>query len=477
MDIIISGHEFFYDITSISMLFFPGEKTNFVLKSKESCYIISKLVNDGTKQLSITKFKYNNKWYSAQKTADIYEDSKDLVKLSFYKCCSKATGIESDWGILTGIRPLSVYTKISESKKDPDLILEKRYLLKKEKIGILKNIYNIQKDIAIYNKNDVSVYISIPFCPSKCSYCSFISISAVNKDKLKNEYIYLLIKEIQLKATLIKKYNLNVRSLYVGGGTPGVLDAGELHKLFKALSKSFDLNLIGEKCFEIGRPDTVSEEKLAIIKKYGFDRICINTQTTNTDVLQSVNRKHTSKEYFDAVTLAKQYCFNSINTDLIAGLPAESFDSFKNSVNEVISCGVDNITVHTLSIKRSSALSQSDEYYNPQNDTVDNMIDYAYHTLCKNGYVPYYIYRQKNCVSNGENIGFCKIEKPCLYNIYMMEDIHSVIACGAGASSKIIEGKTVNRVINVKYPMDYVSDFNKIKNNTNKVENILKELF
>lgn len=476
MDIIIYGHEFFYDITSISMLFFPGEKTNMVDKSKQPSYIVSTLIKNANKQIALTKFKYNNKWYKAQKSADLFSDSKDLVKLSFYKCCSKATGIESDWGILTGIRPLSVYEKIKSQNKDVCKILEKKYLLNKNKIDILKRISDVQKGIAINNKKDVSIYVSIPFCPSKCTYCSFISISAVNKDKLKSEYVKCLTKEIEIKSQLVKKYNLKIRSLYIGGGTPGVLTFDEMACLFKTLKYSFDLDLIAEKCFEIGRPDTISKEKLSLLKEYGFDRICINTQTTNDEILQAVNRKHDSCQFIDAVKLANNYRFNSINTDLIAGLPGESLDSFKKSVNEVISSGVDNVTIHTLSIKRSSTLSQSDEYYNPQNKTVDQMIDFAYEKLCENDFTPYYIYRQKNCVSNGENIGFCKYDKPCLYNIYMMEDVHSVIACGAGASSKIVDNKTVNRVINVKYPMDYVADYEKIENNTIKVENLLKEL-
>ncbi len=476
MDIIITGHEFIYDITSILMLFFPGEKSTFVSKSNKCSYIISKLIKDNNKQISVTKFKFNNRWFKTQKTVNISENSKDLVKYTFYKCCSKATGIKSDWGILTGIRPLSVYEKIKNNHRDVRKILKQKYLLCDNKIEILKQISLVQQKITVYNKKDVSIYISIPFCPSKCSYCSFISISAVNKDKLKSEYVKLLTEEVKLKANLIKKYNLNVCSLYIGGGTPGVLSIEEMQYLFKELNKHFNLEKIREKCFEIGRPDTVTDEKLDLIKKYGFDRICINTQTTNDSVLKTVNRNHTSDDYLSAVKHAKKYNFNSINTDIIAGLPGESLQSFKNSVDEIISCGVNNVTIHTLSIKRSSTLSQSDEYYDPQNNTVDEMVNYSYKKLCKSGYKPYYIYRQKNCVSNGENIGFFKDNTPCLYNIYMMEDVHSVIACGAGASSKIINKQTVNRVINVKYPIDYVTDFNKIAVNTQKIENLLKEL-
>ncbi len=477
MDILIKGHEFIYDITSILMLFFPGEKATFVSCSKNSTYIRSELVKTDKKQFCTTIIKFNGKLYKSIKTADLSYNSKDLVKFTFYKACKKATGIESDWGILTGIRPLSVYEKIRLNGQNPKQTLLKKYLLKPEKIKILKQISNVQQKYISIGKRDVSIYISIPFCPSKCSYCSFISISAVNKEKLKQQYINLLVKEIELKASLIKKYNLNVCSLYVGGGTPGVLTADEMIFLLNSIKNNFEIDNIKEKCFEIGRPDTVTSEKLDILKSFGFNRICINTQTTNDDVLYTVNRKHTSAEYFNSINLSKKYCFDSINTDIIAGLPNESFESFKKSVDDIIKTGINNITVHTLSIKRSATLSQTNEYYNPQNVIVNKMLDYAYSALSENGFLPYYIYRQKNCVSNGENIGFFKEDKPCLYNIYMMEDIHSILSCGAGASSKIIDNTTVNRVINVKYPIDYVADFNKIVNNTNKLDNLLKEIF
>ena len=477
MDIIIKGHEFFYDISSILMLFFPGEKATFVSRSKKDLYICSLLTKREDKLFCVTKIKFQGKIYKSQKTTDINYNSKDLVKFTFYNACKKATAIESDWGTLTGIRPISVYEKIRNSKEDPQDILLKRYLLKPEKINILKQIYNVQQKVTKRGKSDVSVYISIPFCPSKCTYCSFISISAVNKEKLKKQYLDLLIREIELKSLIIKKYNLKVCSLYVGGGTPGVLSVDELQVLLNSIKQNFDVDNIKEKCFEIGRPDTVIVEKLEILKRYGYDRICINTQTTNDKILSDVNRKHSSKQYFDSINLSKKYGFNCINTDLIAGLPGETFQSFKKSVDDIIKAGIENITIHTLSIKRSSTLSQSNEHYNPKNDTVNKMLEYAYDTLNKNGYLPYYIYRQKNCVSNGENIGFFKDNKPCLYNIYMMEDYHSIIACGAGASSKIINNGDVNRVINIKYPIDYVADFYRIYNNTKKLDDLLKEIF
>ena len=477
MDIIISGHDFRFDITSMSMLFFPGQKVNYVDKSNNEIYIKSTLNISFDKQISVTKVKLFNKTFRSQRTLPISENSKDLVKYTFYMACRKATSIESSWGTLTGIRPLSVFERL---KKDGDNYKEKikrKYLLSDDKIEILGRISAVQSDCNTKCNRDVSIYISIPFCPSKCTYCSFISISAVNKEQLLRGYLSLLKEEISLKSKLIHRFSLNVKSLYIGGGTPGVLSLEQLEELLKSLDRAFMLSNIDEKSFEIGRPDTVTDDKLKMLNDFGFERICINTQTTCDDILNKINRNHSSYDYFNAIDLAFKYNFKCINTDLIAGLPGESVSSFEKSIDDVTSTGVNNITVHTLSIKKSSVLSQTDDYYDPSDFRVNKMLEYAYKKLDDDGFIPYYIYRQKNCVSNGENVGFCKHNTPCKYNIYMMEDVHSVIACGAGASSKIVNGTSVWRSINVKYPMEYVSDFEKIRNNTLKIENELKAMF
>lgn len=468
MDIKIIGHNFDYDITSMSMLFFPGEKVFYKDRSSADKRLFSYLYRKDDRIVSVTKLRFYGKIFTCQITETIDYDAKNLVKQTFYKVCSKATGITSPWGILTGIRPLSVYSRLS----DPRIQMENEYYVHPDKIDLLAQIYKAESVIEKRTK-DVSVYISIPFCPGKCTYCSFISISATSKGALLSQYLEKLLIEIKLKSKIISELDLRVKSLYIGGGTPGILDASQLSLLLNALKEAFDLASIEETCIELGRPDTVDLEKLDIIDSFGFDRICINTQTTNDDVLNKVNRNHNFMQYRQAVINTQKHTGAIINTDLIAGLPGENLDSFKKSVDDVISLGVDNVTVHTLAIKRSAKLSDDSNNFSPRDNTVDSMIDYAYTTLKREGYIPYYIYRQKNCISNGENIGFCKPGSLCKYNVYMMEDIHSIIACGAGASSKIIKGKKVDRVINVKYPMEYVNEFYKIENNTNK----LKEMF
>lgn len=472
MDIKLVGHTFEYDITSMSMLFFPGEKVNYVNRSSADKRIISAVYHKDNKIVSVTRFRYNNKNFYSQRTVNSDYDIKNLVKQTFYLVCRKATGISSDWGILTGIRPLSVYSKLNKNA-DAFSLMKSEYFVSSSKIHMLKKINSVYSTLE-HNSGDVSIYISIPFCPGKCSYCSFISVSATSTGKMLDDYLLNLHKEIELKADIIKKLCLNIRSLYIGGGTPGVLNEIQLESLLSVLEKHLGLKNIDETCIEIGRPETLTEHKLKIINNYSFNRICINTQSTNDNVLSIVNRKHTYKQYVDAVKVARNFKELAINTDLIAGLPDETYESFCQSVNDVISLGVENITIHTLALKRSAKLYDDVNNFKATDNKVDLMVNYAYNTLIKAGYIPYYIYRQKNCVSNGENIGFCMPEYVCKYNLYMMEDIHSIIACGAGASSKVIDGSKVDRVINLKYPMEYNSEFYKIINNTNKLFEILK---
>ena len=476
MDIKINGHDFKYDITSMAMLFFPGEKVYYVNRSSATLRARSILkVKDG-KYFSYSSVFMGGKTFSSSKVAPLDYDIKNLVKQTFYIACQKATGITSPWGILTGIRPLSVYTKLINNGRCPQTILKNEYFLSDDKIKLLSLIYDAEAPYVKQDSKDVSVYISIPFCPSKCSYCSFISVSATNKTDLLSEYLDLLKEEIKSKSDLIKYFSLKVKSVYVGGGTPGILSEKQLKDLINVISDCFDVDELEEFCFEIGRPDTVTAEKIRILQNNKVSRICINTQTTNNDILTLVNRNHTFHDYKSSVSNTKKISTAVINTDLIAGLPNETSESFKKSIEDVIATDVENITVHTLAIKKSSVLADDLNNYKPVNDSVVSMLEYAYDRLLECGYIPYYIYRQKNCVSNGENIGFCKPDTIGKYNIYMMEDVHSVISCGAGASSKIIDGTKVDRIINVKYPMEYVREYYKVKNNTEKIRIKLKEL-
>ncbi|MBQ7089665.1 MAG: coproporphyrinogen dehydrogenase HemZ [Clostridia bacterium] len=476
MEIKIKGHELQYDVTGMSMLFFPGDTVVYTDRPKGEKRLYTRLAQN----VAYAKFCYGDRIFCCQKK--MTDGSRDAlleaVKYTIYRVFHQATGIAPPWGILTGIKPTGVYRRILEAKgfaKTRQFLL-KNYCMQPEKIPLLHQICKVMETVETDSKKEASLYISIPFCPSRCTYCSFISVAAEKSHHLIDRYLEFLIPEIKEKCAVLKRNRLEIKSVYIGGGTPGILNPTQLKRLLAVVNECLPQQPI-EFTFELGRPDTVTKEKLQLLKDAGVTRICINTQTTNDEILRAVGRNHTRAQYFDAVSLTTQMNFDSINTDLIAGLPGETEESFANSLEDVLAVGADNITIHTLSIKRSSRLHNEGDHFDPANDHVQRMLDRAYDRLLKAGYVPYYMYRQKNTVSNGENIGFARPETICKYNLYMMEDLHTVAACGAGASSKIItqQNGRIERIINMKYPYEYINENEKIARNTELLEEKIKE--
>ncbi len=480
MEIKISGHEFEYDVTGMSLLFFPGESVRFIKRSTGDRWLSSRIVTTKRGPVAKATFYWQDKRYQCQKMI-MGTDKEDLlaaVKYTIYQVFHRATGICPPWGILTGIKPTGIYRRIFD-KKGPGgtrKFLINEYCMQPEKIPLLHQICKVMETVQTDSRKEASLYVAIPFCPSRCSYCSFISVAGEKSNHLIEGYLDCLINEIREKCAVLKKHDLSVKSVYVGGGTPGILNYNQMDRLLKAI-KAYVVGELLEFTYELGRPDTVDKEKLRLLKNMGVSRICINTQTTNDAVLAAVGRKHTRKQYFDAVSLTKSFGFDSINTDLIAGLPGEDEASFARSLEDVLAAGVDNVTIHTLSIKRSAKLHDTDAYFDPANDHVQNMLDQAYKRLLDLGYIPYYMYRQKNTVSNGENIGFSRPDTIGLYNLYMMEDLHTVAACGAGASSKIVSAANgrIERVINMKYPYEYINENERIHQNTMLLDQKLEE--
>ena len=480
MEIKISGHEFEYDATGMSLLFFPGESVIFTARPRGEVRLSSRLVQENGALIAKATFHYFGKTYTCRKKAE--GDEKELllaaVKYSVYQVFHRATGLCPPWGILTGIKPTGIYRRVLAEKgyKDTRSFLLKEYCMRPEKIPLLHQICMVMDEVRTDSSKEASLYVSIPFCPSRCAYCSFISVAGEKSNHLIDKYLDYLEQEIADKCKVLENNQLTIRSVYIGGGTPGILDLRQTERLLSAVRRNVPQQL-QEFTYELGRPDTVSAEKLSLLKKMGVTRVCINTQTTNDAILEAVGRRHTRAQYLAAVKQTKEAGFESINTDLIAGLPGESEESFARSLNDVLEAGADNITIHTLSIKRSSRLYGDGTHFDPANDHVQRMLDHAYDTLRGRGYVPYYMYRQKNTVSNGENIGFCLPDKICKYNLYMMEDLHTIAACGAGASSKIISGKDgrIERVINMKYPYEYINENEKISKNTLTLDQKLKE--
>ena len=471
MEIKISGHEFEYDVTGMSLLFFPGEPVVFLKRPKCDTWLSSRIVESKKGLCAKATFRHNGKKTESVKFIETSDKEGRLaaVKYTIYQVFHRATGIRPPWGILTGIKPTGIYRRLLDQKgygKTREYLLNE-YCMQPEKIPLLHQICKVMETVVTDPRRDASLYVSIPFCPSRCTYCSFISVAAEKSNRLIERYLECLHSEIKEKCEVLYKHGLKIRSVYVGGGTPGILNVDQMRSLLKAIRQYAGTEL-EEFTYELGRPGTVSLEKLELLKRMGVTRICINTQTTNDEVLAKIGRRHTRAQYVDAIALTKQVGFDSINTDLIAGLPGESEESFAQSLEDVLRAGADNVTIHTLAIKRSSRLHGAGDYFDPANDHVQRMLDRAYKRLLDCGYVPYYMYRQKNTVSNGENIGFSRPDTIGRYNLYMMEDLHTVAACGAGASSKIISGRDgrIERVINMKYPYEYINENERIRKNT-----------
>jgi oxygen-independent coproporphyrinogen-3 oxidase len=332
------------------------------------------------------------------------------------------------------------------------------------KINIILSVLDIENTvIKNISCQDISLYISIPFCKTRCCYCSFVSHSIDKAGHLIEEYLDVLNSELELLSKLVKKKSLNLKCVYIGGGTPTSLNEEQLFKLLSIVDKNFDLSHVMEYTLEAGRADTITKQKLVCAKKFGVNRISINPQTSNNEILKSLGRNHTWQDVVWAYDLAVDAGFNNINMDIIAGLPNESLESYKNTIDGVLDLAPQSITVHTLSMKKGSKIGQNNKDLQNQYQYVSKMLEYSSYKLSKYGYKPYYLYRQKSILGNLENVGYSKQKYWGIYNIFIMEEVMSILAAGAGGVSKIISsGNKIDRSFNFKYPYEYINDFTKI---------------
>ncbi|MBO5772856.1 MAG: coproporphyrinogen dehydrogenase HemZ [Clostridia bacterium] len=379
---------------------------------------------------------------------------KRYDKLATYYCLKQLTGRQLPWGSLTGIRPTRLAEEIQRNE-GLDYVKTFRDLLDvtDEKLTLVKDILDAQSGLKNKDASLVDLYVGIPFCISKCTYCSFTSGIISKLKHLVEPYVSSLCDEIKLTVNLIEKKGLRLKNLYIGGGTPTSLEVEDLRKILSVLPRCD-----GEFTVEAGRPDTITVEKLQLFKEFGVNRISINPQTFNQSVLDSVNRCHTTQDIYDKYNLAKSFGF-CINMDLIAGLPTESFEMFCNSINQVVALDPENVTVHTLALKKGSLLKEQN--FVASDATVAQMVNFARQKLNEAGYLPYYMYRQKYMTENLENVGFCKSGTQCLYNIDNMEETTSILACGANAITKRIfqNGGRIERVANQKDVITYIEKY------------------
>ncbi len=385
------------------------------------------------------------------------------LNLLFKLLCAK-TGYTPAWGMLTGVRPVALLRNLQAKHGVPvaEKLFKNTFKVSEEKYALAAKTAEVQAPVlAKSQKNSYSLYISIPFCPSRCSYCSFVSRTTAAEGHLIPQYIEKLVEELAFTAQVAQKLGLNLETLYIGGGTPTALTAAQLQTLLAAVGRYFPLGNVQEYTVEAGRPDTVTQEKLAVLKNAGVSRISINPQTLDNKVLKNVGRPHTAEDFYSAFTLAKKMGFDNINTDLIAGLPGDTPRGFRRTVQGILALAPENVTVHTLTLKRASNIVIKEEA--PAYANVEEMLR---ETVCFSaaGYLPYYMYRQKGTLQNLENTGYTKPGFTGLYNVHMMEETMTVLSCGAGGATKLLApyGGRIERIFNYKYPGDYIQNFDKL---------------
>ena len=369
-----------------------------------------------------------------------FSGDKEKLKRELYRSLEKATGHSPKWGILTGIRPVKLAGELLRKTGDLDQvkeILERDYLLHPSKSGLTAEILQYQRrHPGLPEEGTLSLYVGIPFCPTRCLYCSFTS-NQVAEEEI-DRYLEALRREIAYAGRAVREKGWRVESLYMGGGTPTTLNENQLDGLLEWIADSFDLTGLTEYTVEAGRPDTITAGKLRSMKAHGVDRISINPQSMKEETLLRIGRAHSREDVLNGFRLAREAGFETINADLIAGLPGEDLTDFQGSVEEIIRLGAENVTLHTLAVKRASRLKELDEGYHYRNQKLrEDMLAYAHEALRREGYKPYYLYRQKHTAGNTENIGFCREAKVSVYNIRIMEEAQSILALGAGGISKI----------------------------------------
>lgn len=470
----IFGHDFHYEAENLCRVYYPNEKINIVYDASgeepKQITTVCEPIEGGNRITVEASIEGEIRRVQADVCASESElrDKSELKTAQLmFSVLSDITGYTPPWGVLTGVRPSKLMLRLIDSMgKDAAYgYFTEDLLVSKEKADLALTVAKAEEKIVnLSEKNSFSLYVSIPFCPTRCSYCSFVSHSVSNPSakKLLPEYLEKLSEELEMTGRIAKELGLKLESIYFGGGTPGVLEASQLDRLLCSVENSFDMSALREYTVEIGRPDTVTPEKLRALKLHNVERISINPQTFNQKTLDIIGRKHSVEQSVKAYQLARAYDFRCINMDLIAGLPDESVDDFRASVDTAVSLGPENITVHTLALKRSSELNASGARVTGGNEA-KAMLEYASAKLTPI-YSPYYMYRQSKCVGNLENVGWCTEGNECLYNVFMMEECHTVLAAGAGGVTKLCEpgGTNVERIFNYKYPYEYISGFDKI---------------
>ena len=461
IELFCKGHDAAYEIGNVRNLFLPYVKEELQLEAIYNGKEAMAYLKRGEELLQEAK-------YDVLLVDDEIKDKKSLkeaLKKAVYDTLCAYTGRQMPWGILTGIRPTKlVHEALKAGMEDEkiDAYLKEAYKVSKNKRLLMTEV--AKQELAILSDNkegEISIYIGIPFCPTRCVYCSFTAYSLEQKQKDVEPYLEALFKEITFVAK--EKKGERIRSLYIGGGTPTSLNENQLERLLSHVEQSFDLSQIEEYTVEAGRPDTITAEKLRIMKAHGVGRISINPQSMNQKTLDAIGRKHTVEAIKEVFQTARALGHNNINMDMILGLPGEEVEDVAYTLEQLKALNPENITVHTMAIKRASRLKEAlradeEAVHLTEGDKIEKMLVLCEQKIREMGLRPYYMYRQKNMLGNFENVGYAKPGTEGIYNVEIMEEAESIIALGAGAITKIVyqNGSRIDRIPNVKSLKDYI---------------------
>ena len=471
-----------YSAEQMMLTLFPGERPEYpedlprTLEGEPSAALFA-LAAEGDTAVLTAQVAWEGKTARGQRTfpaADLSQDPHEVyhvvqhaLKLAFYQAGTALLGHEPPWGALTGVRPVKLPTRAMKEGASPEEAkreLEEEYRVSPRRAQLALDCAKASLAAEqVLGTGTVSVYVGIPFCPTRCAYCSFVSADVGRTMKLLEPYVDSLLKEIEATGKALREAGLTVRTLYMGGGTPTTLSAGQMDRVLSACEGDLPLEGCVEFTVEAGRPDTITREKLEVLRAHGIGRISINPQTLEDEVLRAIGRRHTAEDIRAAYALAREVGFDSINMDLIAGLPRDSYEGFRRTLDGVLAMAPENITVHTLALKKGSTLMEKGGAI-PSGEETARMLEYSLDALGGAGFRPYYLYRQKYMSGSLENVGWTLPGKESIYNIAMMEELHTVVSIGGGGVTKLVDpakGQIV-RLPNPKYPQDYLTSLDKV---------------
>ena len=478
MKLYYRGHDYKYAAEQMLLTLFPTERPEYADAPPgpgEDALVLS-LSRGETWATATAALTWGGAEYRAARRCRVSELTDQLsadralqriLKLAFYDAGTAALGKEPPWGALTGVRPVKIPAKAMLAGASPaqaERILRDTYRVspgrRKLAMDCAQASLAAQRSLG---EQEVSLYVGIPFCPTRCAYCSFVSADVGRALKLIDPFLDALSREIRATGAMLADAGLRVRTVYFGGGTPTTLSAPQLDRLMGELAEHIDLSACTEYTVEAGRPDTITAEKLAVLKRRGCDRVSVNPQSMSDAVLAAMGRAHRAADILGAFALVRESGIGCVNMDLIAGLPGDSADGFRASLDQVLSLAPENVTVHTLALKKGSRLMEGETPLPPGED-VAAMLDYAWRALRESGQIPYYLYRQKYMSGSFENVGWCLPGTESLYNICMMEELHTIVSLGGGGVTKLVDRHTgyIQRVANAKYPQEYIQKIDAI---------------